>query len=637
MNKHRWILILDRLNDTEYITSEELAKELNLSSKTIRKELKVLKSVLEKAGARLYSKTKLGYSLRVIDEEIYNNFLISLQKNDSIPETVEARIHYLLEMLLIKDDYIKLDDLCDQIYMSRSSLTSCLKEVRRILGNYHLKLINRPRYGIKVEGNEFDFRLCIASYMEQNYEQNEELRKKYLERIEKCIQAVLTDSNIRISEVSYQNLLVHIYIVLERIRNGCYLQADNGITMIEKESEFICALHIADLLTKEFDVKIPDSEISYIAIHLASKRIIEETTINNGFVISQEIYDMVTHMLDEIQSSYNIDLHDDLELRMVLAMHLVPFKVRLKYNLNLKNPLLREIKASYTLAYMIAISASEVLNKHYHKAIREDEIGYLALHFNLALERMNKSVNRKNIVVVCSTGRGTAQILLWKIKEEFNRYVNKIIICDVSQMKDMKLDDIDYVFTTVKIPFSINRPVLQIQLFLDNKDRKAIQRILNDSYPSVLSNYFDPRLFLSNVEADEKTQVIEQMAERISQVICLPDSFLDLVYEREKMGVTAFGNLVAIPHPNKAIVDETFVCIAILKRPVQWDEHKVQFVLMFALKKQNNDNMQYFSKVISRLLFNKRYINELIHKAEFPRLIEILNLIEKEINEEHGG
>lgn len=637
MKKLRWLLILNSLSETDFITGEDLAKRLDLSSKTIHRELKNLKNVLENEGAHIISKTKHGYSLRIEDEAKYQYFVNSLRKADSIPETPQDRIHYLLEMLLIKTDYVKLDDLCSQIYISRSGLTNCLKEVRKLLEEYDLKLINRPRHGIKVEGDEFNLRLCIASTMVQKLELENKFKGGALEKIAECIQSVLKGSNIKISEVATQNLLVHIYIVIERIKNKCYLEISNDqISVIEKESEYSYALRIADLLSQVFQLQIPKSEIGYIAIHLASKRIIEDATINNGFVINQEIYDMVTHMLDEIQNSYNIDLHDDLELRMVLAMHLIPFEIRIKYNLNLKNPLLKEIKTSYTLAYMIAISACEVLNRYYHKIIKEDEIGYLALHFNLALERINKEVNKKNILVVCSTGRGTAQILLWQIKEEFHRYVNKIDICEAAQISSMNLSDVDYIFTTVQLPITVNKPVLYIQLFLNAKDRNAIHTVLNKNYTSSLSRFFDSRLFFPHLKASNKIEIIEQMVSKIAEFIELPQNFSDLVYEREKMGVTAFGNLVAIPHPNKAIVNETFVSVAILNKPIQWDGRRVQFVLMFALKKNNKEDMMYFSRVIAKMLFNKKHINEMIHNPYYSKLIEIISLIEKEINEENG-
>lgn len=51
------------------------------------------------------------------------------------------------------------------------------------------------------------------------------------------------------------------------------------------------------------------------------------------------------------------------------------------------------------MAYNLAVVASEELRKHYNKEIKEDEIGYFALHFNLALER--KTVNKIRKYIDC--------------------------------------------------------------------------------------------------------------------------------------------------------------------------------------------------------------------------------------------
>lgn len=635
MNKKRWKDILDRLSETDAITSEALAQQLNLSSRTIRNELKEMKSVLEQAGAHLVSRTSTGYLLEIEDRKRYAKFLASLNAQGEIPETSKERVQYLLETLLANgDQYVKLEDLQDQIYISRSSLTSDLKEVRRLLEEYNLKLITRPGYGIRVEGREFDLRLCIAASTigrieKQNCQEQESLRK-----IAECIQEGLRDTDLHISDVSYQNLIVHIYIALKRIAEGCYVPLESQqLEMIEKEAEFNDAKKIVSILESSFAMKIPETEIGYIAIHLASKRIIEAPDVQDNVVIDQRINDIVTHMLDEIETSYNLHFHEDLELRMVLAMHLIPFDVRMQYDMNLKNPLLKEIKTRYTLAYMIAVSACEVLKDHYHKQIQDDEIGYFALHFNLALERRKHQGKPKNIVIVCSTGRGSAQMLVWRMRDEFGRYLDRIETCDVLQIGHFDFTDIDYVITTVPISVSIPRPILHIQLFLEEHDLKAIRSLLAGENISSLHQYFHPDLFLGNLEAENKEDAIKMMVKQIHKVKNVPDDFLEAVFAREKMAVTAFGNRVAIPHPNRAMSPETFVCAAVLKKPISWNRQKVQFIFMLSLTTAKDKDMERFSRITSKFLFSPEYISEMIRNPKYSTLMKLLGNIEKEMGD----
>ncbi len=637
MNKKRWLAILKRLHPTETVTSEQLGRELSLSSRTVRSECRELKNVLEKEGAHLISRTNAGYLLQVEDEEKYRRFLRSLEESDAIPETSEERVQYLLEILLANnEEYVKLEDLCDQLYISRSSLTVCLKEVRELLEAYNLKLIMRPSYGIRVEGREFDLRLCLAAYTIDRKNPGDEEKRKSLETIARCIREGLQGSGLRISEVSFQNLIVHIYIALKRLGDKAHVPLrEEQLRQIEKEAEFPYAEKIAAYLEKTFDVKIPRTEVGYIAIHLASKRIFENAGASENLVIDDEIYDIVTHMLDAIQEGYNMDFHDDLELRMFLAAHLVPFSVRMQYDMNLKNPMLGEIKSHYTMAYLMATTACKVLEEHYHKHIQEDEIGYFALPISLAMERRRTEIAKKNIVVVCSTGRGSAQLLLYQIQSRFGRYLDRVETCDVLELQNFDLSDIDYIVTTVPIPFSVNRPILHIRAFLENTDVDALQSLLSGRERSSLEKYFHPDLFMAGVEANTKKEAIEAIVAQIARVKPIPEDFLEAVFEREQLAVTAFGNRVAIPHPNRPLTDESFVCVAVLKNPILWGKQKVQLVFMLSLKK-NGEDMQYFSSVTSKLLFSREYVGELIRHPSYSTLMGLLEKIEKEGEKRNG-
>lgn len=631
MNKKRCLDILNNLSTEEAITSENLGIRLQLSSRTVRNELKELKDVLEREGAHLVSKTNLGYMLHIEDEEKYQDFLKTLENTDTVPESPEERIQYLLEILLENGEtYIKIDELADQLYVSKSSLTSNLKEVRRFLKTCNLQLVTRPGYGIRIEGEEFNLRHCLAVCTGDQIKKHDQKQK--LKTIAECIEKGIEGSDFRLSEISYQNLVVHIYIALMRSKDGGHVPLRGSqLESITKEVEFVYAQNIARFLENAFSVRLSREETGYIAVHLAGKRMIGSMKHSGNLVIDDEIYTIVNQMLDVIYENYNIDFHDDLELLMFLAAHMVPFSVRMQYGMNLKNPLLQEIKSHYSMAYMIAVTACEILEKHFQKHISDDEIGYFALPISLAMERNQTEIAKKNIVVVCSTGRGSAQLLVHRLKSEFGKYLDQIDICDVIELKNFDFAKTDYVITTVPIPFSVNRPILQIKLFLENADVNALHSLFLESRNSIVRKYFHPELFIGELEAYNKQEVITAMVDQIQSKKEIPDDFLDAVFEREQMAVTEFGNMVAIPHPNRALTDETFVCVAVLKTPIYWEQQKVQFVLLLSLQKGGDTNMQYLSSVMSKLLFSREYINEMIKNPTFDTLLRILETIEKNI------
>lgn len=72
-------------------------------------------------------------------------------------------------------------------------------------------------------------------------------------------------------------------------------------------------------------------------------------------MIDSDVQDAVTEMLEEIYQIFQMDFRDDLELILSLSTHLVPLIIRIKYGMRLKNPLLKEIRQRYSLAYTIAL------------------------------------------------------------------------------------------------------------------------------------------------------------------------------------------------------------------------------------------------------------------------------------------
>ncbi len=639
MNEKRQKVLLEKLiEQDDYITSEMLGNLLDVSSRTIRNNLKELAQELIDNGAKIISRPKYGIYLEIHNEEKFKLFYEKLQKESSvvIPTTSEERTQYLLEYLLARDSYVKLDYLCENLYISKTSLSQDLKVVRDLLKEYNLRLLQKPNYGIKVDGREFDLRLCIANSIIAKLNQNRfnnKNDKAYIKKIADILQKNFQGINYNITDISFRNLIVHIYIAIERIKEKCYVPLDKGrIENIYNDDVYDISKQIVFAIEKEFNISMPECEVGYIAIHLASKKIVNfNNDKDKNVVIDDRVNKIIIHMLEQVYDSYKIDFMDDLELRMALALHLIPFEVRVKYDMILKNPLIREIKTRFTLAYSIGVSACEVLKEQYNKEIQEDEIGYFALHFNLALERKKNIISKKNILIVCSTGRGTAQLLVYRFKEEFGKYLNDINTCDTLSIKKVDFSNIDYVITTVPIKEKIPVPILQIEYFLDDRDIKLIKKVLSDEKSQRIEKYFDRRLFLTDLDFKTKEEVLRYMTKKIKAVKKVPNNFYSYLIKREKLSTTEFGNLVAIPHPSKALSDDTFICIAILNKPILWDKKKVQLIYLLSIENSVNKNLQLIYQVSSKMLMNQDYVKKVIKQKDYDETIQLLSSIDNKM------
>ncbi len=624
--------LLDHLSGGEYKTAEEIASQLNIGIKTVRVRIKELNEILAGHGAEIKSKPRYGYHLVIDSEKEFQTFTRKFrQKEDIIPATPEEREQYLLLYLLNTKEYSKMDHLSEFLYISKTSLAVNVRGIEKILNKYGLVILRRPNYGIRIEGKEYKKRICLADYfLKYNTKivrdwNRQESEIQYLGNL--LLQAI-RKYGLDFSEVAFQNILIQLYISISRMKHEFYmddLRDEMGDDTYDIEME--AAKEIFLNMRNKYKIHLPESEISYLALHLAGKRtIIGGMEERENFLVTEEIQDMVERMLNQVYLGTRTDFRKDLETRIALNQHMIPFHIRMKFDLPLKNPMLQEIKKKYMYAYTIAAQACIPLKEYYGKEIEEDEIGYFALIFALGLEHKDKRVVKKNILLVCSTGRGSSRLLAYKYQKEFGDYINKIEICDMFQFDRIDFNHIDCVFTTVPLTRYVPRPVFEVSQFLGNSEIADMLKLLKKDNGSIAARYYSEELFIKDVKGETKEEVLTNLCKRISNVIELPEDFLALVLKRESLGSTDYGNLVAIPHPIKVVTESTFVCVGILEHPILWDRNEVQVVFLVSIR-VNGEELQGLYDKTMKVIMDKSNIQALIKGKSYQTLVE---LFEKE-------
>lgn len=377
-------LCLDE-NKNSFIKGIELANKVNCSLKTLQNTVKEMKIILEKYQLEIISMTSKGYNLIIHDQQEYNDFKQLLLESDDKKDFNNQgyRITYILSTLLSDNHFVKADDLASQMYVSRSSVSSDLKIVKRVLEKYQLKIEHKPNYGMIVVGLEKDKRDCIIKEQLELQLGHSTIKKEWLATISDIVVDSLMKAKYRISDVVLQNLVLHICVSIQRMQHGIYI--DNPQMARQYGHEHVIAKKILDELASIYHFIVTENEISFLAIHLLGKRSYEENDL-----ISKEIDYFVNGMLEEIKIKTDIDFYGDVELKISLALHLVPLLVRLESQMQLQNTMIQDIQANYPLAYDVAVIAASYISEQKHYQLSSDEVGYLAVHFSLSLSKKRK-------------------------------------------------------------------------------------------------------------------------------------------------------------------------------------------------------------------------------------------------------
>lgn len=622
MDRLTQLLLL--IPENQYITHAQLSEQLNVTNRTIYNDVFKLNKLMKNHCAQIISKPRLGLKLEISNDDKYQEFVKKMKTDETLTkDNAEVRMNNIIVYLITSLHPIKTDDLCDEFYVSRSTLKNDLKKVRNFISPYDLHIDFKPYEGMKINGEERDLRKCLAKVVRSQIIKDESFMSSDLEVISGMLKNILKNHNFKISEYAFHNLVTHLYIALSRILHGNILEDNYNYVEHHNENDYIVAESIISELEDKYEVVFPKHELNYIMIHLSSKKII---TKQNNTVISSDIYEIVISMLKEIKNTFHIDFRHDFELITLLSLHLMPLKIRLIYDLKLENPIMDQIRESCPLAYEMASISSETLYKKYRKRITSDEMAYIALHFNVAIERQKK-LNKKNVLIVCGTGRGTAELLAYQIKEKYGKYINVIKTHEAIDFSDIDFSDIDYVLTTVHFNETIPVPIIEIKSFLIDEQDIFLKDYFKVDHQNHILSYFTPELFIPNISLDKKEDILNLMCECVKQQKNTPENFYELVVERERIGSTSFGNYIAIPHPYKPVGEESFVAIGVLKNPILWDDEMVQIIFLLSMKEGGDEHLQLFYKIVSKLLRNKKFISMLIRNQSYEQLLYIIDLL----------
>lgn len=640
MDCKRKLQMLNLLRDGNTHKIEQIESTLGVGNRLARKSLKELDEEISNYGAGINVKRGDGYYLQINVSKTFEEYEQKLRREQKefqkIPEEPDRRVWFLTGVLLRADTYRKIDDLCEQLYTSRRAMTEELKKVRQILSRYDLQLESKPNYGVKIIGRESALRRCIADCNTDWIELiPSQAGNKGMSRIADIVLSCLEEGDIKVSDIALQNLTMHIYIAVERIINGHCMPESETEKKILEQKEYAAAKRISEKLEKEWQLEFPVSETEYIAAHLAGKRLYEEDGKSKNLVVTEEVSTIMLEMLQSIYDSFQMDFRKDLELQMALSQHLVPLIIRIQHGMKLQNPLLQEIKEQFSFAYVMADQACSVLAKKYQTTLRDDEVGYIALALALALERKKHKRVKKNVLLVCSTGKGSSRLLQYQYQEKFGEYLNQIQICDSKNLDKIDFSRIDYVFTTVPLDTAVPVPVLKVGFFIKEKETQIIRKALSEEKNFKLDSYFPQTVFFKEIEVENKEDVLKFLCKKAVEAKLAPEELYAAVTERERIANTNFGNLAAMPHPNYSVSEKTFAAVAILKKEISWGNRKVRVVFLVSVAKKAEKEIQLFYQTLSRFLLNEGYINGLIRRSEYGFLMECMHTLEEEI--ENGG
>lgn len=683
MSRQKQIIqILTKSTNKNPITISTIAEILNVSSRTVLREMPKIEEWLDENGFNFIKKPGVGL---IIDESLENQQLIlELLEVENVQKeySKEERKRIILSELLIAKEPLKLFYFTNQLKVSEGTLSNDLDGIEDWLKAFDIKLIRRQGVGIYLEGNEKNYRKVLSDILYRTLEEKELIKllkkslnspssensiefsienimlnfidKTIIKGIEKIVSELEEKFNFKLIDSDYIGLVVHISLAVQRIKNGEKISMDkSSLSELEILPEFAVATEITEKLEKVFTIEIPKDEIGYITMHLKGARLRLNKVENDIDLDNLDIKQISNYIITEVENDFNIEIINKQKLSKDIYNHLVPAISRMSMKLNIRNPLLENIKEQYSEIYHSCENACEILKKITKiDKIPESEVAYIAMHIAAAIEENLKNENL-SVVIACPTGVGTSKLLGVNIKKEFPNLDIKnsisVINIDTKKLKD---DGIDFIISTVDLdvdyryiclnPMFLQKDKIKLKEFIH---RYSKQRITKKIIKKELKCDKDKIKNITNL-GTEIISILEEVRVReinnvktVNDLIGIASSVFaenvnhakemkKLLLEREEKSSTYLNgfNMMLLHCKDKKITSCKFGVIRLNEKLIE-DGKEINFAIISLIPEKNTQTQINIMSHINGEIIERESLRNSIMKISEEELTSIIEKI----------
>ncbi len=490
------------LSKEEPVSVNEFATMLNVSRRTVFRELENVDIFLEKYNLCLETSVKEGLYLagdaekrRVLANEIENiGPLFSLSKDD------RRRIFALA--LLNNTDYQKLYYYATMLEVSEATLSLDLDSLEEEFEKFEVQLLRKKGLGVAVRGLEKNIRKALVFYLSKTLTKGDVLACKYQfldDSIRRDVHSILSLMSIQLDWITPDSLNIlenRLCVQVVRLKNQQYVQTQDDVP--QNGVLWQLAKKIACEMQKSFAVELTDAEVGRIVKGLVSARAKQKNPMSEAeeMAVFNHVRSLTFLLIERFDARLAPTLKNDEEFVRGLSIHLWSAIERIKNGYEIIDPLDGQIKQEYPDIYNRTAQAAKLLEEEFLKEVPESEIVCLSTHFGAAVMQIGRKLPKRklHVGIVCIGGIGVSYMLNSQVKKRFSGEV----ITEISDYKSKdQWEKNDFIIST--IPLETNgKPVVHVNPILTQKDYETIRTLIETVGSEMAENTLDSHAGLAS-------------------------------------------------------------------------------------------------------------------------------------------
>lgn len=581
----RDMMMIEYLRDYEVLELDSMSEYLGVSVKTLKNQLKELAEILKEFGVDI--RFVSGNQLMVRGHEKFAEVLsVSLPRFE-----MEFERRFLL-LLVLHDNFLTIQEIADELLVSKSYAE---KHLASIMKKYPEDIQAQRHYGIRYAASQNkrrevfvkilfpylfgeDYIVALEQFDNLHFPLFHYFTRKQMERTRGAVLQLQGLEWFQLTDESLQQLFLYILFLARH--------ADSGNT------ERPAAIQEDFINTQEFDglfewipgwcqeFGLPDSkeELRYMYTLLLSLR-------KQKIACQDQIMEKMRHPIQEILKGIterlSVDFCNDEDLIEGLSSHIYTTILRGNHlDIETDAYMVKSMKRQYPFGFEMAAIAAEYIADMYNLSMKENDLIYLAIHFQAAIERMKDEGEKTKIIIVCHFGAAAARIIRSKIERKLVG-VKVTGMYSLQEFKSLSHLDCDCIVTTERI-LKADFPIIYISMALSEREMRKIEEGIKEIQVNHLLELNILEAIILPIEEKDMESAIRVMVQPLQEEDFVTEEYMQSVLSREEMSSTSL-NYIALPHGNPAMVQNTRLVIGRMNQPLLWDDSKVSCAFLFAV------------------------------------------------------
>jgi len=612
------------LKNTNGIKGAEIAKNLGVSSRTIRNDIALINSSLEKNKRKIKSSNKVGYYINNEDEKEFKKLFLNQDFKVSSKELTrdERSLEIIIKCLFMGQQNIY--DLSEEFFVSPQTIYSDCKYSKETIHKlYNFNEVKLSSEYMNINGTEEEIRellfMILNDYITMKDDDlisqvrllvnNNFSIEEYIRLEEKIINLFLLD-NKRLHDKALSKITSAIYISMKRNDKGFYIDYENDMKRLRFEKSVP-----KDFITKLIGVGFNLYPIDQVPLGNYIWGMKLYNTLEKVDMTSDMTMKIMDEFTTEVYEKYGLSLKDSEEVSSSLEIHLEYLLRRMDYGYRLKNPLLEDIKSRYVNSYEIAILIVQKIYQYKLKYPSDDEIAYIAMHIEYLLQINNQKL--KTVIVFDSSYAFNSIVESW-LENNFSDSLLIIKRIPMYLLSDyLSEHTVDLVVSIRKPNLLLEIPQFNIDQLPGSKDYDLIKNLIHklivgSKYEKIIREMFSIE-FINFYEEDTLNSLITNMSNDLQEkkYINNAQEFSKDILEREDIYPTPIEHGVTILHALSSFANKSVVSVAILNKPIKYRDTKIHIIFLLAIENKLDYDVNKIFHFSKQLLSNKKALEDL--------------------------